>query len=107
MSFGGLDDTQLKNWQVLLSVEHVLSAKLIGFNIGDQVWWSKGWDNFGQWTSQAKWMMDIDYVRINVHDLESTRLNQGWRHEIFKVLEREGQVTEASKAKVMKMLCRS
>jgi hypothetical protein len=52
-------------------------------------------------------MMDIDYVRINVHDLESTRLNQGWRHEIFKVLEREGQVTEASKAKVMKMLCRS
>jgi hypothetical protein len=32
--------------------------------------------------------MDIaDYVRINVHDLESTRLNQGWRREIFEVLE--------------------
>jgi hypothetical protein len=36
--------TQLKDWYVLLSVEHVLCAKLTRFNTSDQVWWSKGWD---------------------------------------------------------------
>jgi hypothetical protein len=29
--------TQLKDWHVLLSVEQLFSAKLKGFNIGDQV----------------------------------------------------------------------
>jgi hypothetical protein len=42
MGFGGLDDNPIKVLTFVLSVEHVLGAKLIRVNTSDQVWWSIG-----------------------------------------------------------------
>jgi hypothetical protein len=37
MGFGGLDDNPIKGLTCVLSVEHVLSAKLTGFNTSEHV----------------------------------------------------------------------
>jgi hypothetical protein len=37
VGFGGLDDNPIKGLTSVLSVEHVLNAKLIGFNKSEQV----------------------------------------------------------------------
>jgi hypothetical protein len=44
VGFGGLDDNPIKELTSVLSVEQVLSAKLIGFNTSEQVSWSKDWN---------------------------------------------------------------
>jgi hypothetical protein len=37
VGFGGLDDNPIKGLTSVLSVEHVLNAKLTGFNTSEQV----------------------------------------------------------------------
>jgi hypothetical protein len=39
--FWCLDDNPINGLTSVLSVEHVLNAKLTGFNTSEQVWWSK------------------------------------------------------------------
>jgi hypothetical protein len=91
--------TQLKDWPVWLSVEQVLSAKLIGFNTSVQVWWSKGWDNYGKYTSHAKWRIHIAYVRLSVHNLETTGQAKYGGKKSFKVTSAREKVKEAKVSK--------
>jgi hypothetical protein len=48
--FWCLDDNPFKRLTSVLSVEQVINAKLTGFNTSEQVWWSKDWIIYRQWT---------------------------------------------------------
>jgi hypothetical protein len=47
VGFGSLDDNPIKGQTYVLSVEHVLTAKLVKLNTSVQEWWSKDWVDYG------------------------------------------------------------
>jgi hypothetical protein len=85
---------------VWLSVEQVLSANLVGFNTIVQVWWSKGWNEYGSGhhkLSEGGTML----VELGGHNLETTGQTKDGGKKSFNVSSAREKVkeTEVHKAR--------